>query len=678
MNYGHSPQPYRLIGRTLLLFFFICSISMLVTGCRAVPQVASVQTAAGDPYNYAELLQKSIYFYKAQRSGPLPAGNRVSWRGDSALLDGADNSVDLSGGWYDAGDHMKFGLPMAAASTMLSWSLVEYREAYLQSGQLTYMLDTIKWSTDYFIKAHTAPNELWGQVGQGNLDHNWWGPAEVMPMARPSYKIDAGCPGSDLAGETAAALAAASIVFRDHGNQAYAGTLLTHATQLYDFADTYRGAYTDCITEAANYYNSWSGYWDELVWGALWLYRATDDITYLDKAQAYYPQIAGATGWTHNWDNKSYGSYVLLVQLTGKAQYRQAAEAWLNYWTLNDGSGITYTPGGLAWLDQWGALRYTANTAFIALVYADWLAESGGEATLINRYHDFAVNQIAYILGDNPRGCSYVVGFGNCPPQNPHHRTSHGSWADDINIPITQRHTLYGALVGGPDSNDNYTDLRTDYVQNEVAIDYNAGFTGAVARLYLEFGGEPLADFPPSVTLEDEFFVEAHIKSQGARHVEISGVVHNRSSQPAQPSERLSYRYFVNLSEVFAAGYTLDDITITTSYSQGSGISDLIVWDEDNDVYYVAVYFYGINIYPGGQSAHRREAQFRLALPDDLDEPVWDSTNDWSYTGLTETAVKTVYIPVYDDGLKIFGEEPANGELPAVEALLYLPLIVLD
>ena len=42
-------------------------------------------------------------------------------------------------------------------------------------------------------------------------------------------------------------------------------------------------------------------------------------------------------------------------------------------------------------------------------------------------------------------------------------------------------HVLYGALVGGPGQNDDYTDKRTDYVHNEVAVDYNAGFQSAVA-----------------------------------------------------------------------------------------------------------------------------------------------------------------------------------------------------
>ena len=89
-------------------------------------------------FNYGEALQKSLFFYEAQRSGDLPATNRVNWRGDSGMQDGADVGRDLTGGWYDAGDHVKFGLPMAASATMLAWGIVDYRSAYVSTGQLEY------------------------------------------------------------------------------------------------------------------------------------------------------------------------------------------------------------------------------------------------------------------------------------------------------------------------------------------------------------------------------------------------------------------------------------------------------------------------------------------------------------------------------------------------------------
>ncbi len=446
-------------------------------------------------FNYGEALQKSILFYEAQRSGDLPTTNRLLWRGDSALNDGADVGRDLSGGYYDAGDHVKFAFPMASSMTMLSWGAVEYRNAYQQSGQLPYILDAIKWGTDYLIKANVTDSngtkEFWGQVGQGNIDHAYWGSPESMTMARPSFKIDRDHPGSDLAGEAAASLAAASIVFRAT-DSAYADTLLQNAVQLYNFADTYRGKYSDSIPDAANYYNSWSGYNDELVWGATWLYKATGNTSYLDKAESYYQQYIGGlgNGWTQSWDNKSYGAAILLSQETNNVNYRNDVEGWLNYWSDTSGNGITYTPGGEAWLSQWGSLRYSATTAFLAGVYSDTVNDYS------DRYANFAEGQIDYILGDNPNNFSYMVGFGDNYPLNPHHRAASGT--TDVNDPITNRHTLYGALVGGPASaNDyDYQDIRSDYIRNEVALDYNAGFTGALARMYDTFGGEPLSVIP--------------------------------------------------------------------------------------------------------------------------------------------------------------------------------------
>lgn len=322
---------------------------------------------------------------------------------------------------------------------------------YTKAGQLDELKGNLRWVNDYFVKAHTAPNELYVQIGDGEADHKWWGPAEVMTMARPSHKITASCPGSDVAAETAASLASAAIVFKTD-DPTYSATLLSHAKQLYSFADTYRGKYSDCVTAAAAYYKSWSGYQDELVWGAYWLYKATGDATYLAKAEAEYTKLSvenqtttRSYKWTVAWDDKSYAMYPLLAMETGKQQYVDDANRWLDYWTVGfNGQRIPYSPGGQAVLDSWGSLRYAANTSFVALVYSDWLTDATRKA----RYHDFGVRQINYALGDNPRKSSYVVGFGANPPQNPHHRTAHGSWLDSLTQPEKTRHVLYGALVG--------------------------------------------------------------------------------------------------------------------------------------------------------------------------------------------------------------------------------------
>ncbi|MCY8572326.1 glycoside hydrolase family 9 protein [Bacillus haynesii] len=642
-----------------LCLAFLVIFSMSIASFSEKTRAASAEEY---PHNYAELVQKSLLFYEAQRSGRLPENSRLNWRGDSGLEDGKDVGLDLTGGWYDAGDHVKFGLPMAYSAAILSWSVYEYRDAYKESGQLDAALGNIKWATDYFLKAHTAPYELWGQVGNGAQDHAWWGPAEVMPMERPAYKIDASCPGSDLAGGTAAALASASIIFKPT-DSSYSEKLLAHAKQLYDFADRYRGKYSDCITDAQQYYNSWSGYKDELTWGAVWLYLATDEQQYLDKALASVSDWGDPTSWpyrwTLSWDDVTYGAQLLLARLTNDSRFTASVERNLDYWSTgykSNGSTerITYTPGGLAWLEQWGALRYASNAAFLAFVYSDWVDDT----EKANRYRDFAVRQMQYMLGDNPQQRSFVVGYGKNPPKHPHHRTAHGSWADQMNVPENHRHTLYGALVGGPGRDDSYRDDITDYVSNEVAIDYNAAFTGNVAKMFQLFGKGhvPLPDFPEKEIPEDEYFAEASINSSGNSYTEIRAQLNNRSGWPAKKTDQLSFRYYVDLTEAVGAGYSAEDIKVTAGYNEGASVSQLKPYDASKHIYYTEVSFTGVLIYPGGQSAHKKEVQFRLSAPDGTS--FWNPENDHSYQGLSHALLKTRYIPVYDDGRLVFGHEP--------------------
>jgi hypothetical protein len=63
------------------------------------------------------------------------------------------------------------------------------------AGALDDGRKAVKWGTDYFLKAHTAPTEFYGQVGQGDVDHAYWGRPEDMTMPRPAYKIDTSRPG---------------------------------------------------------------------------------------------------------------------------------------------------------------------------------------------------------------------------------------------------------------------------------------------------------------------------------------------------------------------------------------------------------------------------------------------------------------------------------------------------
>ncbi len=614
-------------------------------------------------YNYGEALQKAIMFYEFQRSGKLPSDIRNNWRGDSGLSDGSDAGMDLTGGWYDAGDHVKFNLPMAYSAAMLAWSVYEAEDALKESGQLEYLLKEIKWVTDYLIKCHPSADVFYYQVGNGNTDHSWWGPAEVMQMGRPSYRVDLNSPGSSVSAAAAAALAAAAVIYADR-DPSYALTCIQHAKELFSFADKTKS--DSGYTAANGFYTSSSGFYDELSWSCVWLYIATKDSDYLDKAESYVPKWGTESQsttisykWAQCWDDVHNGAALLLAKLTGKEVYKNSTEMHLDYWTTGyNGSRISYTPKGLAWLDSWGALRYATTTAFLASVYADW---SGCSANKVETYKKFAKQQIDYALGSSGR--SFVVGYGINSPKRPHHRTAHSSWADSMTVPAYHRHTLYGALAGGPDKDDSYTDEINNYVNNEVACDYNAGFVGALAKLYGEYGGDPIADFKAiEEVTNDEYFMEAGINASGSNFIEIKAILNNCSGWPARMGDHLSFKYFIDITEIIKKGYTADDFTITANYNQGATISHLLPWSEADNIYYANVDFTKIKIYPGGQSAYKKEIQFRIAAPENMAS--WDHTNDYSYTGLdgvtSGKVVKTTYIPVYDAGVKVFGNEPGS------------------
>lgn len=636
--------------------------------------------AVSEDFNYAEVLQKSMWFYEVQRSGKLPENNRVEWRGPSAINDGSDVGHDLSGGWYDAGDNMKFNFPMASSVTLLAWGGLEYPQGYQKYGQWGWLLENIKWVTDYFIKCHTAPEEFYGQIGIGMTDHKWWGSPEVFPNERPSFKIDAAHPGSDLAAEAAAALASSSMLFRA-SDPTYAENCLKHAKELYTFADKNRGLYHEAIPDVVDFYKSWSGYIDELAWGALWLYIATKDQSYLSKAEEFYKDLSKESQSTTpkykealSWDDKTYGCYVLLAKITNKQQYHTDAQRWLDWWShgyivrqsggksWSGDEGVTYTPDGLAWVRQWGPIRYAANTALAAFVYSDCVNLPAEKKT---RYYNWAKSQIDYALGANEHKRSYVCGFGENPPVKPHHRSMHGPYLDDNGrTPVNSRHILYGALVGGPGTDGSFEDARLDAVKNEVATDYNAGFSSALARLARDCNGSTINDFPQAAVRDTEYTVVAKINTKGDRFTEVAATVMNRTTWPARYSEKLTLRYFVNLSEVFAAGYTVSDISVAFKNchlcSDTPEVSALKKYHTDSTIYYTEISFDGDSIYPGGQSAYRREVQFRISLPDTAPQNIWDPSNDPSFTGLTsmEDTTGTPYIPAYENGSLVWGKEP--------------------
>ena len=147
------------------------------------------------------------------------------------------------------------------------------------------------------------------KVGDPELDHKSWERPEIMSERRPLMQVNTSVPGTEVAAETAAAMASASLVFKKI-DPAYSDSLLKHAQQLFTFADTYRSSYSNSVPQVQKFYNS-TGYGDELLWAASWLYHATLDESYLRYVTVLIGQ--GFANWEitwFSWDDKLAGTQV--------------------------------------------------------------------------------------------------------------------------------------------------------------------------------------------------------------------------------------------------------------------------------------------------------------------------------------------------------------------------------
>ncbi|KAI3758760.1 hypothetical protein L6452_06332 [Arctium lappa] len=462
--------------------------------------------AAQASQNYKDALAKSILFFQGQRSGRLPTSQKLSWRSISGLSDGSLAHVDLVGGYYDAGDNVKFNFPMAYTITMLSWSALENSKPL--GPQLENVRVAIRWGADYLIKCATAtPGVLYVGVGDPNTDHKCWERPEDMDTVRTVYSVSRTKPGSDVAAETAAALAAASMVFRTVDRK-YSKLLLRTAKSVFQFAAQYRGSYSDSLGSAVcPFYCSYSGYKDELLWGAAWLLRATKDVSYRK-----FINSLGANDATDifSWDNKLAGARVLLSRGSLVANdksyepFKQQAQDFMCRILPNSPYSTTqYTKGGLMFKLSASNLQYVSSITFLLTTYAKYMKSAkttfncGNILVTPNTLINLARKQVDYILGDNPMKMSYMVGYGANYPRRIHHRGSslpsvsthprtfgcEGGFQPFYYTSNPNPNILTGAIVGGPNENDFYPDERTDYSHAEPATYINAAIVGPLAYL---------------------------------------------------------------------------------------------------------------------------------------------------------------------------------------------------
>jgi endoglucanase len=477
------------------------------------PVKCAERDASGE-FDYACVAGASFLFYEAQRAGKLPArGNRVPWRGDSSLRDAAPNGAPLVRGYYDAGDLNKFTFPLAFTLSTLALGAVELQEAYGASGERDNALAALRWGADWLVAAHYEPGALVAAaVLPGDTipeAHAFWGRPEDLPGPSQVLALSAKQPGADLFGASAAALASASVAFQE-ADPAYSEQLLSEARTLYAHGTDREGRHTVGLPQLRKYYESFT-HLDDLALAAAWLGRRTGEREYWGAARQYLQrhqaEEAGGDARRFDWNNVGQAAGYLVGKeadargdAAARDRFTQPIREGMDKW-LRGADGVAYLPNGLGFLDAWGNLRFVANQALMGLLHNRLYRGTTGVKKAAERataYACFARKQLRLMLGANDEARSYVVGVGfGTPPCAPHHRGATCGPLDKpcdctaFSSPGCNPAVVYGALVGGPDRTGVYSDKRWDFQQAEVAIDYNAGFTGAVVALMPEAqGGE--------------------------------------------------------------------------------------------------------------------------------------------------------------------------------------------
>jgi len=453
-------------------------------------------------HDYALAQHLSTYFLGAQRCGDTKSWIQPEGGGGCHNTDGQSVGKDLSGGWHDCGDYIKFHVSGPYTAFMNLYGYEKFPEAYADNYSPDYskgpsngipdVLDEVKIETDYLIKCIGTGNTIYWQVGDGN-DHNSFNEPisnseETLyggSKIRTVYSATEG--HSNAFGSSAAALALMSIVYMPY-DATYAQSCLTAAIKYYEVAKINMAVTADAVPGDAFY--SWLGqqyskYNDEMGMGAAMLYRATNTTSYLTEAESF-ASSAELYG-TFNYGSIDHLLFFELYKITSTSSYLDKVKWRVDNYSL-ESCGYFHTT-------NWGSLRDAGNAAFLAALYHS-------ESSNVTAY-TFAKSNIDFILGshgfistDAPANFSFLIGYnqmGGGYPQHPHHGAAFGkssnAWSqynneDGTPGSVSYGYELKGGLAGGPESScSNFTDKIGNYISSEYCSYYNAAFTGAVAYI---------------------------------------------------------------------------------------------------------------------------------------------------------------------------------------------------
>lgn len=390
---------------------------------------------------------------------------------EHAYLYGTDTSVDVSGGWHDAGDYGRYTVAAAltAAEMMLAYEACpqlfsDDTNIPESKNGIPDILDEVRYGLDWLFKMQDSSGGVYHKVTCAGF------PGYVMPEEERDKLIL--CPLSKTAtGSFAAVMAMAYECFRSIDEE-YAFKCLSSAEKAWEHLISGKGELItqnpDGIITGAYENNSCI---NETYWAAAQLYKATKSAKYREVFEKLAAEnVLFGFGW-ENVGSLGNLAYMSIDDTLADPKIREKVQNEIighAEWCISVADSGEYAVATENYC--WGS-----NSQILGCGMKLMMAY---ELTSDRKYYDYASEQLAYLLGKNPMDICYVTGFGTHFPCAPHHRPS-----------IAKGAAVSGMVVGGPNKNMQdeltrqlfqntfpalcYIDDRDSYSTNEVDTYWN-------------------------------------------------------------------------------------------------------------------------------------------------------------------------------------------------------------
>ncbi|BCZ47860.1 endoglucanase [Clostridium gelidum] len=386
-------------------------------------------------------------------------------------------TLDVTGGWYDAGDHGKY----VVNGGISTWTMMnQYERALYNKQDMTKtpfgdntinipesgngkpdILDESRWNLEALLKMQVpAGNELAGMVHHKAHDERWTALA-VRPDQDPQKRFIQ--PPSTAATLNLAAIAAQGARTWKTYDNSFANKCLSAAEKAWDAAVAHPDIYAPLTGSVGGGNYGDDHVEDEFYWAACELYTTTGESKYLDyiKNSKYYLQMPtkltggedkGVSG-CFNWGNiQGLGTITLALVPNGlpkedvntaRNNIKAAADTFIDI-ENKEGYGTPMSESPVSDTTSkgypWGSNSTVANEA-IVMAYAN---DFSGKTD--SKYINGTARAMDYLLGCNANVQSYITGYGSNPLENPHHRF--WSYQADNSFPKAPA----GCMSGGPNS----------------------------------------------------------------------------------------------------------------------------------------------------------------------------------------------------------------------------------